>query len=452
MAFFGFNPEEDENNYNEAKANPYVPDLSPAWYEGALDSAYDGLGAAQMKVDRLYRNVNNIPEDDTSRLYDDAIKGSKPDPETTGILGQVLYGLSTVLYSAGVGGLLGGTPGAAAVVGGAEGVNTTRELTNDGVDTDIAQLSGGISGVANAIGVAMPGAIGAKVLTKVATGSAMNAGVGAVERGSIGTVLEAGGYADMADQYHAIDKGALFTDFVLGGLFGAIDTGTGSKKSNENTAINPSDVDAALYQNSVNQLEIDAAPGIPLDTASRNAHINASETAIAQLIRGEDVDVGSIVEGANFMPKPLNEAAAKALDEMFAEQGYHDIIAETQRLRAEAENKGIPFDKEEVPLLTPAELQQEVQTRSAESLANASVAVNGKEVNLQADKSSTNDITNTQSIEHQIVAEKPDMVIPFEKGEVNATKALKDASDNITKAEEDSKLFEVAVNCAIRNG
>ena len=244
-------------------------------------------------------------------------------------LGQVLHGLTSVMPQAVVGGLTAGPVGAAGLVGTAQGYSKTQQLEHEGVDPATARKVGAIEGATQALGIVAPVAIPGRLATRIASGASMNTGIGMAQRGATGKVLADNGYKDMAEQYKVMDGAAIFTDLILGGGFGAFAKGHAKTLAD---AL-PSEVDAALAANNVRQMEIDAAPGIPADIETRNAHIAATEMATGQLLRGEEVNVSqALPEDVNFLPKDANPEIAAGWHEAFKEEGLAELQAETAKL------------------------------------------------------------------------------------------------------------------------
>lgn len=313
---FGLNETEIQNGYEQAASMPFDPlrDLSPGFFDGAGSAAALGFKDAGGKILQYIAKDPN-PEDlnnpiTTPRFIaglaaksafgdqqqiSEVIKKNKPDPATTGWLGQQAFALTSMLSRAIGGGVIGGPVGGAAVVGGTEQNATTQELIGEGVDPQTAERAGDIAGVTTGLGALLPAAVPGKLLTRLASGSAINVATGATYRGSTAKVLEDGGYKDMAEQYKILDAAAITTDAILGAGFGAI-----------SRVRRPSDVDAALASNDWHQYEVEAAPGIPADAATRNAHTEAMDKATEQLVAGEPVNVE--LKAAEFAVKPRNAA------------------------------------------------------------------------------------------------------------------------------------------------
>ncbi|MGH8275994.1 MAG: zeta toxin family protein, partial [Steroidobacteraceae bacterium] len=125
-------------------------------------------------------------------------------------------------------------------------------------------------------------------------------------------MLEAAGYPQMAEQQKVWDGTSMFTDFLLGGGFGALAhlqaPGAPQRAAPARIrALNvragreaPGAEDAGLTL-SLAAADRASAPGVPVDPPSAAAHQAALETATAQLLQGRPVDVaGSGLDAATF--------------------------------------------------------------------------------------------------------------------------------------------------------
>ena len=259
----------------------------------------------------------------------EVVKSLEPDPMTTGALGQVLYGVSSVLPQAAAGFTVGGPAGAAATLYAVQGYNEVRKNLENGVDATTALTMGNIVGTTNAIGVAMPAAIGVSTVAKVASGAGMNTALGALQRGASQQVLRAGGYDEMADQYKIWDGAAITTDLILGAGFGGLHP----------SQVRHSDVDAAMAHNNARQ-HLESAPGlfaVPDDLA---AHAKAMETATRQVIDGVDVNVESALRETVFVPKELDQQDAADVLKAREDSGLADL---EDRVRAVPEMEAAPI-------------------------------------------------------------------------------------------------------------
>lgn len=345
-------------------------DASAETGKGLVAGAYAGVGAGAFLGLEAARGVGLIASSDQERQADLAyLKSLRPDPHVTGWLGQAAFGLGKVGTSALLGSLAGGAAGGAALVGATEFYEDFRFKESEGVDTSTAAKTAAITGVTTAVGTMVPGGAGVSLMERIASGALINIDLGMFQRGTTEQILRENGYDGMAEQYKALDGMAVFSDAVLGGAFGVlsklhdpvspkmtIEPATGkpiqdaeftvvgeepqlaapqklltapddaappqARPSAETpeTIILPSDIDAALAANNIHHLEIDSAPGIPADIKTRNAHVQAMDTATQQLMRGDPVDLGGILDDATFVPRPPHVETQAAIQEFVDEQ------------------------------------------------------------------------------------------------------------------------------------
>lgn len=250
----------------------------------------------------------------------------KPDPMTTGMVGQIMFDVSRVLTQVGVGTAAslatGGTAtttmfAGAATTGTATGRATFQDMTGKGVDPGTAANIGFIDALTVGAGVAMPASIGFRSIatplsqagvglsrgayygTNVAYGAAANVAMGAAQRGATHELLQAGGYTTMAQQYSPLDTASVAAEAILGAAFSTIGARSGLPNAGEQAAI-----DAALTARDAKHAAIDTGPGVPSDPSSASSHNKAMSQAMRQLLSGESVDVSNtgVLDG-NFVPR-----------------------------------------------------------------------------------------------------------------------------------------------------
>lgn len=234
----------------------------------------------------------------------------RPDPQTTGFVGNTLFGAADVLTRVAAGNVL--APGAGlAVAAGTTGFERTADLEAQGVDPSTAQLSGVLTGGSL---VAMGGlsSFGSSTLTRVLSGASSNVAFGAATRGLDSALLEANGYHAQAEQQKWSDGAAVLADTIIGGAFHLL------PRAHTEAPILAEQVDAALTAKSSQNVS-DLAPGVPADPRSASAHVDALDTAQAQLMDGQPVAVDPVVRDAQFVPRP--EEAAQPLHEAMADAG-----------------------------------------------------------------------------------------------------------------------------------
>jgi hypothetical protein len=228
----------------------------------------------------------------------------RPDPHTTGFVGNTLFGATDVLTRVGLGNLI--APGAGIGIAAATtGGERTSDLEQQGVDQGTALQSGVLTGasLAAAGGVS---AFGKTIAQRAITGAATNVAFGAGTRAMDSHILAAAGYQAQAEQQKWNDGAALVADAVIGGAFHLLPHG-----SPEAPAKPAADqVDAALAAKSAQQVT-DAAPGVPADPRAASAHVAAMDTAEAQLTDGQPVEVEPLVRDQAFVDRPGQPAPAE---------------------------------------------------------------------------------------------------------------------------------------------
>lgn len=228
--------------------------LTPGMFEGSLDAMGKSFGmqfeasksslseAMALKVEDP--DYNLIQQEDpfapelnydkdavADRLRRDArearlkIKNDyTPNPETTGTAAMVLYGLTgSVAKGIGYTVAAGGNP----IIGGALfGADLGRyekdKLQDKGVDSETATRAGLITGVTNAVGMALPASLGTSYLKSAIFGGLINPATDITEQSAIKFVLDNANYADIAKEYDPFDPVNLVTSGGMGVLFGAI--------------------------------------------------------------------------------------------------------------------------------------------------------------------------------------------------------------------------------------
>jgi hypothetical protein len=251
---------------------------------------------------RVHQSIENLRQS-AADLY-------RPDPQTTGFVGNTLFGAADVLTRVAVGNVI--APGAGlGIAAGTTGFERTADLEAQGVDPATAMKSGVLTGGSL---VAMGGvsSFGSSTLARVLSGAGSNVAFGAATRGLDSALLEANGYHAQAEQQKWSDGAAILADGIIGGAFHLL------PRARAEAPIPADHVDAALTAKSSQNVS-DLAPGVPADPRSASAHVNALDTAQAQLMDGQPVAVDPVVRDANFVPRP--EQAAPELHDALADAG-----------------------------------------------------------------------------------------------------------------------------------
>lgn len=147
-----------------------------------------------------------------------------PNPETTGQAAMMIHGLTGSLAKAiGYTVLTGGSGILAAPLFGADlGLYEAGKLRDKGVDASTARKAGAITGAVNAVGMALPGALGTSYLKSMAFGGMVNPAADSSEQAAIKFVLENANYSKQAQEYDPFDPVNLGVSAGMGIAFGAL--------------------------------------------------------------------------------------------------------------------------------------------------------------------------------------------------------------------------------------
>lgn len=307
MSGLGLDPTEELQLLQQE--DPVRPPAGAGFFSGVLGAPLEGIASGFQKsvasADAFRTNVltpdplaGTVLADTDEAAFDAeikreriaAIQALKPDAQTTGFAGQLLFGLADVGSRFVAGTALAGPAGGATLAGVTEGYAVTQEQIAAGVDPDTAQQVGVIQGGAVGIGGLLPVGFGVSTAMKVGTGVALNVGVGAASRGTSAAVLEANGYAKQAEQFKWLDMTAILTDAVLGAGFGYVASPHAAavgKRLFGDSKPAPEQIAAAAVANQQHHVEIDTAPGIVVDAAARDAHVSNMGRATEALLADE---------------------------------------------------------------------------------------------------------------------------------------------------------------------
>ncbi|WP_449103613.1 hypothetical protein [Pseudomonas veronii] len=296
----------------DALANPATTLPDPGFWDGSGTALFSGIGQGLAQLTLQAAQYGNDPtqmislniesdEDNLARreqigdMRNELTERMRPDAATSGTAAQVLFGLGDAGSRFAFGLASGGMPVGALTAGSSMGEQRFTELKGQGVDTKTAAIAGVIEGSVIGAGAFLPAArlFSAPAVDLAATAGA-NVGLGIAARGGVGAVLEKNGYTQQAQQYKALDATGLAVDGLLGGLF----WGAGRAMTR---GVSAGEADAALTANNGLHHQHGTAPGAPVDARSSIAHQAALDQAIAQLGRGEPVNLGGIADEATFI-------------------------------------------------------------------------------------------------------------------------------------------------------
>lgn len=348
----------------------YLFDLNPTEQRGALQTAvtnatdmvnapfFEGMGTGLVSGAKsayyrdIYNAANPQTEADLRQNAIDQLEKLRPDPRSVGTAGQVLYSLGDILgtvYAQAVGGNV--TPVTLAMETGKSYANSQQELyVRQGVDPVTAQSLAATDAAAVGLGVVLPASVTGKFAVRALSGGALNTVIGTGQRAALSFELEGAGYPDLARQYKAFDAAHVLTDFTLGAFFGGF-LGPRPLARDANVRVLPSDVDAALTMGNAAHIETSTIPGMPTDSVARQAHVNAVNKALDDLMNGRPVDVGDPVTRAPFEPK----AESVLRQEVTLEVEQH-LAEQLQSLKAELQRRGL--STEDIDQTAPVTLRE----------------------------------------------------------------------------------------------
>ena len=296
----------------DSLANPATTLPNPGFWDGSGTALFSGIGQGLAQLTLQAAQYGNDPtqmislnvesdEDNLARrehigdMRNEMTERMRPDAATSGTAAQVLFGLGDAGSRFAFGLASGGMPVGALTAGTSMGEQRFAELKGQGVDTKTAAIAGAIEGGVIGVGAFLPAArlFSAPAVDLAATAGA-NVGLGIAARGGVGAVLEKNGYTQQSQQYKALDATGLAVDGLLGGLF----WGAGRAMTR---GVLAGEADAALTANNGLHHQHGTAPGAPVDARSSIAHQAALDQAIAQLGRGEPVNLGGIADDATFI-------------------------------------------------------------------------------------------------------------------------------------------------------
>lgn len=296
----------------------------------------------------------------------------RPDPETTGTMANILFGVGDVGARFATGFAVGGVYGGAVLSGGSVGEERYQELIRQGVDQKTALKAASVRGIATGAGAILPAGIGGSLLTRVASGAGINVAAGAAGRGAEGATLSA--YQKQANELHAFSMQDVAVDAVLGAIFGGV--------SRLGVDVSHDQLDAALNLKNAKSYAIDGMPGEPLSTGDLARHSKAMDTAIDDLLNDRPVSIDAESAGVKFAQRNLSENSRIVAD-AFYEEGYAGFYNEMVGAEARAAdiNRGLSeFAPEEVQSIPPPESIRMIETENLKGVEAGDVIVSSRDV------------------------------------------------------------------------
>jgi hypothetical protein len=388
---------------------------------------------------------------------------AKVDPRTTGPAAQVAGATARGLTIMGAGSLLGGPVAGAGLLGGTEGYNDFADSRAAGVEQTTALEKAGLTGGAAFAGAFLPMAVSGKVALNLAglgmqaevagnsalanvlfgagraaavmsanvaarlgTAAAVNTGFGMANRYLTSNLLESAGYHDMAAQYKTLDGQAIASDAVLGLAFGGfglaeevIGRRLGALERPDQATIQ------AAFDVRRQEMLARGTGGLPTDPHTANLDLELQDRALADTLRGRDVQVDPaearrIVEGSLLDPERV--------------QAHEDWIAANQKLLGDLAETAYPvrMDLPVQPFAVPEEgLARPAVPPTAEGAAKLDPMV--------------------QEQARQLAARAPDLDVQLPDGTtVKAADMQQAMAEQMAKASKDSSLIDVATACFLR--
>ncbi|MEN4542904.1 hypothetical protein [Pantoea agglomerans] len=201
------------------------------------------------------------------------------------------------------------------------------------------------------------------------------------------------------------------------------------------TQIKPSDVDAAHVMNEGLYYDLESSPVVHSGNESLNSHVAAMDQASRQLMSGEPVNVSTQIRGLDGIARPdaiaTGEAQRATLSEAYRENG----IAETAPQPAE-------------PSIPPVrEGSAFAGGRSADTSAPEQIStdpVTGESISSNSyDLMAARDMSQANA---DVMIAHPDTGEP-----VSLAQALADLDNQIATVQKESKVYNVAATCFLRN-
>ncbi|CAM5789745.1 hypothetical protein CCAE64S_02446 [Castellaniella caeni] len=323
-----------------ADSIPYAGLTAASAWTAVLDAygkaaAYRDAPAAAALAGRPAPDMAQVQAQTIDRMGDStAARGFReragdfaPNPAEVGVAGQIVHGVASSLIKAGAYSLTG--PAAPVLFGADVGINRAQELTDKGVDGGTAALTGVASGVAGAVGMRLPAALGATRLQSAGIGAVVNPVLNVAEVGGIHALLDHADYGQIAAQYQPFDPLTLTVSALTGAGFGAA---FHAKAGGAKPTLTPDEHAAVLTMNEVKTLEGDTLARAG-DAQAANVASDAQAQARAQMDAGELVSVASHVQAD---PAQVVEARRATF-----ERAVEDLRAD---LLADAGNRAEPGD------------------------------------------------------------------------------------------------------------
>jgi hypothetical protein len=242
-----------------------------------------GLPSLRGRDERLPKIADEISME--SPLAQSVREALTPDPLTTGVMSQIVFGAGNVLTQAGVMGLAGGPLVGAAGVGVVQGAIETGKLQDEGVDTATAAQAGIVKGATLAASFAAP-VLGKTLLETIGIIAVTGPGAFMAEQAGIRAVLDAANYDTQAAKYDPFDPVGLTVSTLAPALFAGA---AGAVRSARRVAPPDSVESARALKNQV-ETERQVLVRDQADPAVQAAHQKALADAAVAIDAGRPLD------------------------------------------------------------------------------------------------------------------------------------------------------------------
>lgn len=223
------------------------------------------------------------------------------DAQNTGLVGNILFGVSDFATRAVLGGVTGGIPGAVALTGASETNYSRDDLIHKGVDESTATKTALIDGGVAAASTVLPLSYGFKGAGGIIKDAALSVGgATALSQGGqavSGAVLKSDGYEKQAKKYEVTGE-TVATDLLLNTLFFGAARGAGQylNRTPEQIEADTTKQQSALVLNELEYDEI-TAPVKPSNAVQANNHLKNLDSATDAIRAGRPVRVQHSVAG-----------------------------------------------------------------------------------------------------------------------------------------------------------
>lgn len=258
--------------------------------------------------------------------YRAAAKALTPDPITTGVASRFVFDATKLLTKAATLGIAGGLPVAVAGTSGIEGTVEAQRLKDEGIDATTAAEVGLVRALGTGASLALPvaGKTALSTLGLVAAGGPVSF---MAEQTAAKKILEHADYHEKALTYDPFDPAGLALSVAVPGAIGAAVHAVRGVRARR-LAISEEQEAAARavqLQGHIDETRLTA----PDNLAGAQAHVDALETARAQLDTGARVEVAEHVAPEDLMPS---------------------MRATQERIAGEVERAATPAPREEIAL------------------------------------------------------------------------------------------------------